>query len=656
MKYVRYRLGLVSSLLIIDLIFIFIFTVSRIGLMIWQSHRFTDVETITRVLVSGLRIDIVCVSYFSLLAIVLLACGSKRNHFGRFFIALTSLWFVIWFTVIIYMEIATPAFVSEYDLRPNRLFLEYLIYPKEVFGMLWVGYKSELFLGVVSIIAALYVSAKFSRYLLNAVTFPKWYWRPVIVVAVVMMCILGARSTLGHRPINPAMVSFSTDPLVNDLILNSTYSVLHAAYRLSDDVSAFKLYPPLPDHKIMSVIQKDMDNGLEFPDDHKPTVSTHRASHQGGKKNIVIFLLESHGARFVKTLGGKQDLSPTIDQLYQEGWGFRNMYATGTRSVRGIEAVITGFTPTPSRSVVKLSKSQHHFFSIARLLAERQYHTQFIYGGESHFDNMKSFFLGNGFIDIQDFPTFKNPEFVASWGVSDGDLYEKADKQFSKLAGQNTPFFSLVFSSSNHSPFEIPENTIELYNQPRFSRENAVKYADYALGQFIEKAKKSNYWDTTIFAIIADHDTRVSGSVPVPVEHFHIPAVIFGKGIEPRIDNRLISQIDLGPTLLSLAGIDSVNPMIGHDFTKEVPLEKQRAIMQRQKNFGYMNGDGQVIVIEPGQKITCWSYDHNRKNLIPNPQKNKELVDKALAYALFGSLAYQKDYYASLKTYVPSSR
>ena len=116
-----------------------------------------------------------------------------------------------------------------------------------------------------------------------------------------------------------------------------------------------------------------------------------------------------------------------------QGWNFSNLYATGTRSVRGIEAVITGFTPTPSRSVVKLDKSQRDFFTIAKLLNENNYHTQFIYGGESHFDNMKSFFLGNGFTDIVDMVDFEKVDFEGSWGASDEDLYDQAHVEFEKL-------------------------------------------------------------------------------------------------------------------------------------------------------------------------------------------------------------------------------
>lgn len=321
------------------------------------------------------------------------------------------------------------------------------------------------------------------------------------------------------------------------------------------------------------------------------------------------------------------------------------MYATGTRSVRGIEAMTTGFPPTPSRAVVKLSKSQTGFFTIADLLKNEGYHTQFIYGGESHFDNMKSFFFGNGFEEIVEEKDYINPEFKGSWGVSDEDLYNKAHDEFTQLNKQDKPFFSLVFTSSNHSPFEYPEGKIEPYDTEFKTRNNAVKYSDYALGTFFDKAKKSEYWDDTIFIIIADHDARVYGSQLVPVAHFHIPALILGKGIEPKIDERLSNNIDMPPTLLSLIGVDALTPMIGRDLTKPLAKEDERAMMQFDKNFGYLTRDN-FVVLSPGEKVTSYKYDFSDKTLTPS-EVDKYSLDRAKANALIGSMAYKNNWYSS---------
>ncbi|MDD1780570.1 LTA synthase family protein [Enterovibrio sp. ZSDZ35] len=625
---------------------LFIFFISRISLALWQTERVNDAEGWSHLLVSGLRIDISSICYLLILPALLSSLISGEHLIGRVWHTVLRVWITAGLWLVVYMEVATVPFIIEYDLRPNRLFIEYLVYPKEVFGMLWTGYKLELFIGFLVSVVTVVVGWKWSKHLIVDLRYPKWYWRPAIALFVVALGVMGARSSLGHRPLNPAMVAFSSDPLVNDLVLNSSYSVIFAAKQMGAESSAFKLYPLMDSKKIIREVRANMlveDDG--FISESSPTLANHTASFNGKPKNIVILLLESHGARYVSRLGGI-DASPNLNKLIDEGWAFSRMYATGTRSVRGIEAVTTGFSPTPARSVVKLGKSQTNFFTIADLLKDQGYHTQFIYGGESHFDNMKSFFLGNGFTDMQDFPTFESPEFVGSWGVSDEDLYNKADSQFTQLAAKGKPFFSLVFSSSNHSPFEYPDNKITPYNSPKNTVENAVKYADFAVGAFFDKAKKSNYWDNTIFVVVADHDARATGNLPVPIGHFKIPAIILGGGIEPRFDTRLASQLDIPPTLLSLAGVSSTNPMIGHDLTKDVPLYKQRAMMQRDKNFGWMTADNNVVVLRPEKGISTYRYDPDTDTLTESKVETN-IVECAHAHAMWGSLAFNEAFYTA---------
>lgn len=183
---------------------------------------------------------------------------------------------------------------------------------------------------------------------------------------------------------------------------------------MKSERSAAQFYGKMDTDRVIDLVKQSSAKENYLPGS-LPTLNFNPATHQGTKKNLVILLQESLGSRFVGGLGGLP-LTPNLDQLLKEGWSFTQMYATGTRSVRGIEAVTTGFPPTPSRAVVKLSKSQTGFFTIADLLQKQGYHTQFIYGGEAHFDNMKSFFLGNGFEQIVDEPQYDNPEFKGSWG------------------------------------------------------------------------------------------------------------------------------------------------------------------------------------------------------------------------------------------------
>ncbi|MGF1887537.1 LTA synthase family protein [Photobacterium profundum] len=643
------RSGIFYPIFTTFIICLFILTFSRVGLSLWQHDRVSDATGWSTILLSGLRIDISSLCYLLILPALLTCIILTKGTVGRIWLIILRLWIVasLWFVV--YMELATPSFIMEYDVRPNRLFVEYLVYPKEVFGMLWSSYKLELFIGFVVSLITVVGGWKLSKHLVSNLSYPRWYWRPVLAVFIVAIGVIGARSTFGHRPLNPAMVAFSSDPLMNDLTLNSSYSLLFAVKQMSSEDDAFKYYGSMDSKKIIGLVRQS--TGIpndKFLSDSMPTLTTREATYKDKPKNLVILLQESLGARYVGGLGGLP-LTPNIDALMQEGWNFTRMYATGTRSVRGIEAVTTGFSPTPARSVVKLGKSQTNFFTIAGLLKQKGYQTQFIYGGESHFDNMKTFFLGNGFVDMQDFPTFNNPNFVGSWGASDEDLYTKAHQQFTELEKKKKPFFSLVFTSSNHSPFDYPDGRITPYNSPKQTRENAAKYSDYALGEFINNAKASDYWNDTIFVVVADHDSRAYGNQLVPIDHFRIPAVIFGGGVEHKKDNRLTSQIDLPPTLLSMIGIDNTSPMIGHDMTKNIDESKLRAMMQFYKNYAWMDNNNNVVIFQPEKEAAGFRYDEKTTQLL-NKELPENMIEMARANALWGSLAYKNDYYQSQTT------
>jgi phosphoglycerol transferase MdoB-like AlkP superfamily enzyme len=647
LKQLKSRSGVLFPTIITALICLAIFTFSRLLLVFWQWDRVRASNGLTHILLDGLRVDIASVCYLLILPAFLSCFFLWDNRFGKAWVWLLRFWSVIGLWFVVYMETATVPFILEYDLRPNRLFLEYLIYPKEVLSMLWGGYKLELVVAFLVTLATLFLAWQASGYMTRNLRYQKWQWRPLLAFLVAALGVMGARSTIEHRPLNPALVAYSTDPLMNDLVLNSSYSLLFCAKQMQAEKNAFDYYPNLEKGEIVNEVQSNMNvPPSAFRSAQLPSYAFHPAFGKGKPKNIVILLLESHGAQYVSELGGR-NLSPNINNLINEGWAFTRMYATGTRSVRGIEAVISGFSPTPGRAVVKLGKSQAHFFTIADLLKSRGYHTQFIYGGESHFDNMKSFFLGNGFVDMQDLPTFQEPKFIGSWGASDQDLYNHAHNQFVQLQKKNKPFFSLVFSSSNHTPFDYPDNVIEPYNTPKRTLENAVRYADYALGEFIAKAKQSNYWKDTIFVAVADHDDRVSGEQAFPVGHFHIPAVIFGGGVEQKRDNRLASQLDIPPTLLSLAGVAALDPMIGHDLTQKVPGDKQRALMQRGTTFAYMSADNDVVVFHPQQTPETYHYNAP-ENSLESKAVEQKTVKVAQAHALWGSLVYRDELYKQL--------
>ena len=637
------RLGFFYPFFLYIIISLTVLFVSRLGLSLWQADRVAAVNGWFPVIFQGVRIDIATiimqVGIFALFSTFL----SGDYGLGRAWSRIVQTWLSFSLTLLIFMEIVTPPFITEYGFRPNRLFVEFIGYPREVSSMLFQGHLPAVIVSLAGIIVPFCIGWHVFGKAIQSVVSPKWYWRPVFAVFLIAFGVMGVRSTFGHRPMNPAMVAFADDAMVNSLVLNSTYSVGFAINEMKSEADASKIYGYMSRDEIIRIIRQDstLPNST-FLDDALPTLHQQTATFRGKPKNLVIILEESLGSRYVGCLGGLP-LTPNLDSLAGRGWMFDRLYATGTRSVRGIEAIISGFTPTPALSVVKLGKSQHDFFTLADLLQRRGYHNQFIYGGESHFDNMKSFFLGNGFNQIIDQNDYKNPVFKGSWGVSDEDLLDRAHQEFMRLHDAGQPFFSLVFSTTNHDPFEFPDDRIELYEQPKQTRNNAAKYADYAIGRFFEKAGKSPYWNDTVFLVVADHDSRVEGASLVPIGHFRIPGLIIGGGIAPKRDMRIVSQIDLPPTLLSLMGVDNVNPMPGRDMSAQPEQSTGRALMQYGMNLAYMEGDD-VVVLQPQKPAQGFTYDVKSQKLTKGLLK-PGLSEKALAAALWGSLAYQNQLY-----------
>lgn len=619
-------------------------SLTRLGLVVWKWERVQATGELCQILLQGVRVDVIQLGLLAIIPVLLSPVLATRKFFNVWR-GFTFWWVLLSLVLLVFLEAATPGFIHEYDVRPNRIFVEYLKYPHEVFGMLWQGFKLELFFGLLMTVIAFALVAKLLKPWREAEA--KWASPAVWLVwpLILVLTVLGIRSTLSHRPANPALFAITQDSMVNSLILNSTYSVFYAAYSLQHEAKSSAIYGKMPREKIFAL------TGAKEGD--IPTLTTLIPSEKRDKPlNLVILLQESLGAGFVESLGGKP-VTPNLEQLKAEGIWFTHLYATGTRSVRGIEAVVTGFQPTPSDSTVKLDLSQKNFFTLADLLSKRGYLTEFIYGGESHFDNMRSFFMGNGFQQITDQPDFKNPVFVASWGASDEDLLNKTHEQLMAHHASGKPFFTLAFSSSNHAPFEFPDGRITLYEQPKATDNNAVKYADYAIGEFIKKAKASPYWNDTVFLIVADHDIRVRGDSLVPIEHFHIPALILGGAIQPKTVDVIASQIDLPVTVLSLMGIEAQHPMTGHDLSNVSADYRGRAMMQYNYNFGWMQqmgtdaAENEVVVLREGKPPAFGYYDPLSKQLknTPAPADANDLAERALANSLLPALLYKEQRY-----------
>jgi phosphoglycerol transferase MdoB-like AlkP superfamily enzyme len=612
-----------------------LFFIGRLALFVWQFDRFGDTEVNYWLsFLYGLKMDTMVASMLLLIPLVVLSFSpvvmtKVSNWFLR-------LYFVTVLGFLIYMENATFPFFSQYDVRPNFKFVEYLEYPVEVFNMLIADFKLPLTIAFVMIAIFVWFFMRMTKESFTEVLELPWKRRAIWFLPISLLLFIGIRSSFGHRPANISDAMYSTNRIVNEVTKNSVYAVGYAIYANKKYATkAIKLYGKMRSSEALERMQKVLGiegNDLNSTSAFKRVEKTHFKTSK--KKNLVIFLQESLGYQFVTP-----EITPNLLALKKESLWFDETYSNGTRSVRGIAGTTAGFLAVPGKGVVKRSKSQSDFFTFASLLKPLGYHTMFLYGGEARFDNMRSWFLGNGFDEIVEQKDYSNPAYVATWGASDEDLVKKGNERFSALYKKGKPFAALMFSSSNHSPFDIPAGRVGEVKKGENCVENAIQYADYAIGEFFKEAKKLSYYKDTIFVVIADHNIRVYGDDVVPVNMFHIPALILGEGVETRAYNKLVSQPDVLATAIDYLGKDLEYPILGKSIFSDT--KKDVALMQFNENYALRVGN-KVAVVQPRVKAETFIYVN--EHLVSAPH-DVELEKNALAFVIGLNHLYDKQLY-----------
>ncbi|MFX4284747.1 LTA synthase family protein [Aliarcobacter butzleri] len=534
--------------------------------------------------------------------------------FSNFISKFLNIYILFFLVIALFIECASFPFFAQYDLRPNYLFIEYLEYPQEVTSLLFKDYKFQFIAVFILIIATIRIYSK-SKFINFEQVFKQNYISRILILAPILLVLfLGIRSSLGHRPVNISDALYSENRVINEITKNSLHSLGYAYYsnkKAENNISKYGKIDIKEAYKVASLAI-----GIDYKDEKKPfyrEVKSKLASKK--QKNLVIFIQESMGAQFTGFIG-KQNFTPNLDNLAQDYLSFTNLYSNGTRSVRGLAALTSGTLPINGVEVIKRNKSQEGYFTVASLLKPYGYKSSFIYGGEARFDNMKGWYLGNGFDEVIEQKNFTNPIFTSTWGVSDEDLVIKANEKFKSYYENKEKFVSVMFSSSNHMPFELPDGKIEFEkNIPKTSVENAIKYADFAIGKFFELAKKEDYFKDTVFVVIADHNVRVYGDQIVPIDMFQIPAVIVSSDIPHQIFTNLTSQADVLATALDLIGIDLSYPILGNSIFKD--NKKNINLMIFDEIYAYRKED-KVAILVPNMPIKTYLYKDKKLIEIEN--------------------------------------
>lgn len=525
---------------------------------------------------------------------------------------------------LLYLNAAEYFFFEEFDARFNIVAFDYLAYPTEVFVDIWEAYP------VVKVLLAAVTMGAIGTYLLRerveqgVTSRAGLRERLVVFVPLAFMLVLA----VAFYPTNA--LSWSANRVENELVQNGHSSFFRAARTSDIDYEAY--YQSADMRANLDLLEKQLAvDGLDMTRLAEGRIDRKYAARPDGlgRLNVVVVASESFGAEFSRLHGSERDWTPNFDAYARKGLWFANTYASGTRTVRGLEAITASFPPIPTVSILRRPGNQG-IATWGSVMNKLGYHSSFLYGGYGYFDDMNSFYAGNGF-EVLDRTDITKVRFENIWGVSDEDLFDRAIEHFGQEYSQGQPFFSIVMTTSNHKPFTFRPG-LEKFGVPAEGggREAGVKYADYALGYFLQQAAKQPWFDDTVFVVVADHGARVYGKAEIPLSTYEIPLMIYApQKLAPRQVDTLTTQIDIAPTVLGLLGLPYEAPFFGIDVLHASP-EHRIALFSHNHDVAIYRDD-ELMVMRLGKTSQAYRYDRASGTFTAEPDV-QNLLPLGVAY------------------------
>ncbi|EDL61917.1 LTA synthase family protein [Gimesia maris] len=589
---------------------------------------YTSLDKVTiwqelQLLFVGLQYDVLVALCFVFPQLIHITFLSERRLKGRINHLLLDLTWIIAFLFLPFFCITEYVFFDEFQSRLNYIAFEYIVYPTEVCCNIWESYPLIELLALVvlcGISCWILLRKNFHAQVATSMPWQKRYG--IFFSCLAAIAILWSSTSAESRQV-------SRDRIVNECSWNGLYSFVYYAWTCRFDFN--KNYMTIADaevkQRLRQQIVSDGDDLKQFS--NNPVDRVIQTGQPEQDYNVVLILEESLGSDFIGALGDKRGLTPHFDALTKQGLLFDHFYATGNRTARALEAVMTSMPPIPTESILKRDHSEH-VYTLANVLAGRDYERLFMTGGRGLFDGVRSFMRANGFNHFIEQSDFHDPIFANAWGVSDEDLFHKALTELDGLEKSGRPFFATILTVSNHRPYTYPEGRIPENEQ---TRENAVKYADWALGYFFREAQSHDFYQNTIFVVMGDHGARVSGSQLFPMSSYRVPVLLIqpeGKAAGTRCST-LACSLDIAPTIMGRLGSDYRSVFFGYDVLQADP-RRGRAIMQHNHDVALLDSQNRMVVLGFGKSSAGFQLDRATHQL--NQQKNpdQEMLHNAVAF------------------------
>lgn len=528
-----------------------------------------------------------------------------------------------------FVFVAEITFWEEFASRFNFIAVDYLIYTHEVINNIVESYPLAWLLSaifVVSVVTSLYLIRFYPK---KYTVLPKERWAFCTCYMVIIVVSL---------VVNNRWKNFSTNTLNNSLAGNGIYEFVAAFFNNQIEYRAF--YKTIPLQEAVQIVKKDFlrEEGVTFIEPLSDLSFRYKRTYKGSQNNLnmVLVIVESLSSKYMSRYGESRNITPFLDTFASQTLFFSNVLATGTRTVRGLEALSLSLPPTPGQSIVR-RKNNTGLRTMGNVLKEAGYDTYFYYAGYGYFDNMNAYFSGNAYDVVDRLSIDENlVVFSNAWGIADESLFAAVLRSIDTRKTEK-PFFYTVLTTSNHRPFTYPDNRIDIPSGE--GRHGAVKYTDWSLQHFIEEAAKKPWFDNTIFVIVADHTAGGAGKTELPLKRYHIPLFIYApKHIKPREIDTVISQIDIVPTLLGLLNVSYVSSFMGHDVLR-MKNYVPRAFVGTYQELGYYENDV-LTILEPKGVLFQQKVVPDYGAQITQKTLNTRLADKAVAYYQYASYLF----------------
>ena len=582
--------GLKSHLLftlLSALALLLLYSLLRVALLVYNHELIGDTpaSSFVEAFYNGMRFDLRVVVYACVP--LLLALFSVRAMAAR---GALRLWLTGFASLTLFLGLTELDFYREFHQRLNSLVFQYFQEdPQTVLSMLWNGFPVGRYL--LAWVLATWLLAKLFKGLdllsrprstgLLSSTPPRslaWHWRWLALFLCLLVSVVAARGHLRQGPPLRWGDAYTTESMfANQLGLNGTLTLYSAAANTfgthRDNAWKATMTDELALKAVREMLLTDNDKLVDADTAAIRRDFTPPVEHTLPIKNVVVILMESFAGHFVGALGSPENITPNFDKLTSEGLLFNRFFSNGTHTHQGMFATMACFPNLPSfEYLMRTPEGGHKFSGLPQLLSPRGFDNLYVYNGNFQWDNQSGFFSNQGMTNFIGREDFVNPVFMdPTWGVSDQDMFDRAALELQNNYGKK-PFYALLQTLSNHTPYALPkELPVEPVTGHGSTDEHltAMRYSDWALGQFFEKARKQPYFKDTLFVIVGDHGFGSDEQLTeMDLFRFNVPLLLIAPGIQEKFgatSGVVGTQIDVVPTIMGRLGGEVRHQCWGRD-------------------------------------------------------------------------------------------